>query len=253
MQTGVEHWRRNMPRCMGSLFWQLNDCWPVASWSSIEFTGHWTALQHVARRFFAPALVTAHVAGDEAPTIGNYRRSTVEQVEIYTVYDAPESANGVVRWALVELGGNQIVHGEKRVKLRYGEGVRRKVIDLRRHLEKYGRDHMYLRIALDVGGKRMSEDTVFFTPPRFINLEKAKTRVTVRKRTPKYFQVSFTPDVFQHRFGFDLSGWNHSSSDNFFDLYPGEKKVVELRFSRPHTADQVRKKLKFRSLVDTYR
>ena len=55
MRVGVEHYRRNMPRCMGALYWQLNDCWPVASWSSIEFTGRWKALHHVARRFFAPA------------------------------------------------------------------------------------------------------------------------------------------------------------------------------------------------------
>ena len=73
MQVGVEHYRRNMPHCMGALYWQLNDCWPVASWSSLEFTGRWKALHHVARRFFAPALVSAHVPGDEDTIIGNYR------------------------------------------------------------------------------------------------------------------------------------------------------------------------------------
>ena len=55
MQVGTSHYRRLMPRCMGALYWQLNDCWPVASWSSIEFPGRWKALQHAARRFFAPA------------------------------------------------------------------------------------------------------------------------------------------------------------------------------------------------------
>ncbi|MEO5958091.1 MAG: glycoside hydrolase family 2 protein, partial [Opitutaceae bacterium] len=59
MKVGVEHFRHRMPQTMGALYWQLNDCWPVASWSSIEFTGTWKALHHVARRFNAPALVSA--------------------------------------------------------------------------------------------------------------------------------------------------------------------------------------------------
>ncbi len=61
MKVGVEHFRRSMPRTMGALYWQLNDCWPVASWSSIEFGGLWKALHYEAKRFFAPLLVSAHV------------------------------------------------------------------------------------------------------------------------------------------------------------------------------------------------
>src|SRR4029077_10425177 len=65
MKIGVEHFRRSMPRTMGALYWQLNDCWPVFSWSSLEFGGAWKALHYAAKRFFAPALVSAHVPGDE--------------------------------------------------------------------------------------------------------------------------------------------------------------------------------------------
>jgi beta-mannosidase len=102
MQTGVEHYRRISPICMGALYWQLNDCWPVASWSSIEHTGRWKALQHIARRFFAPALVSAHVPGTETAIIGNYRRTTVRHVHIYTVYDgaAPSARGGAALGSL---------------------------------------------------------------------------------------------------------------------------------------------------------
>jgi beta-mannosidase len=61
IKIGAEHMRRERPRTMGSIFWQLNDCWPVASWSSIDYYGRWKALQYYARRFYAPVLVSPHV------------------------------------------------------------------------------------------------------------------------------------------------------------------------------------------------
>jgi beta-mannosidase len=59
MKTSIEFWRANSPRCMGTLYWQLNDTWPVASWSSLEYGGGWKTTHYLARRFFAPVLVTA--------------------------------------------------------------------------------------------------------------------------------------------------------------------------------------------------
>ena len=58
IRYGVEHFRRNRGRCMGAVYWQLNDCWPVISWSSIDYWGRWKALHYYARRFFAPVLVS---------------------------------------------------------------------------------------------------------------------------------------------------------------------------------------------------
>ena len=58
IQTAVDAWRSEQPRCMGTLFWQINDNWPVASWSSIEYGGKWKPLQYLAKRFFEPVHVT---------------------------------------------------------------------------------------------------------------------------------------------------------------------------------------------------
>ncbi|MDR7307018.1 glycosyl hydrolase 2 galactose-binding domain-containing protein [Rhodoferax saidenbachensis] len=59
MQTAIDSWRSIKPRCMGTLYWQLNDTWPVASWSSIEYGGRWKVLQYLARNFYAPVSVVA--------------------------------------------------------------------------------------------------------------------------------------------------------------------------------------------------
>lgn len=253
MKTGVEHYRRLAPRCMGAIYWQLNDCWPVASWSSIEFTGKWKALHHEARRFNAPALVSAHVPGDEGVIIGNYRTSTVREVHLYTVYDAPASAKGLLRWDLFTLDGDIVLSGKKKVALRHGESVKQQTLDLAKPLAKHTRDRVYLRIALDIDGAVVSEDTVFLAPPRFLDLPKAKkTAVAIKTLSPVKALLSFTSPVFQHRFAFELPGLAHVSGDNYFELYPREKKEVVVEFAKPVTKAALAKKLRFHSLADTY-
>lgn len=253
MSIGVEHYRRLMPRCMGAIYWQLNDCWPVASWSSIEFTGKWKALHHVARRFNAPALVSAHVPGDENPIVGNYRRSTVREVHLYTVYDAPKAAKGLLRWDLFTLEGDVVLSGKKKVALRHGESVKQQTLDLAKPIAKHTLDRVYLRIALDIDGVTVSEDSVFLTPPRFLDLPRPKkTATAIRLFTPTKALIGFTSPVFQHRFAFDLPGIEHTASDNYFELYPREKKEVVVEFARPVTKTALEKALRFQSLVDSY-
>lgn len=58
IRYGVEHFRRNRGRCMGAVYWQLNDCWPVVSWSSIDYRSRCKALHYYAKRFFAPVVVS---------------------------------------------------------------------------------------------------------------------------------------------------------------------------------------------------
>ena len=252
MQTGVEHYRRISPCCMGALYWQLNDCWPVASWSSIEHTGRWKALHHVARRFFAPALASAHVPGTESTIIGNYRRSSVRHVHLHTVYDAPAPARGRLLWDLFHLNGEVILGGQKDVALRYGRSVRQHTLDLAEPLARHGRDHLYLRIALEIDGRRVSEETVFLTPPRFLTLPRGRTGCTVRRLDPRTALLTFRSECFQHRFAFDLAGLAHETSDNFFELYPGEKKEVRVTFDRAVTPAAIKRALRHRSLADSY-
>ena len=252
MQVGVEHYRRLTPRCMGTMYWQLNDCWPVASWSSIEFTGRWKALQHIARRFNAPSLVTAHVPGDEAPIIGNYRRSTVKEVRIYTIHDSPEPAGGVVRWDLFHVDGRALQSGSKKVLLRYGESVPQQTLDLAEAMERHHRDNLYLRIALEIEQTRVSEETVFLTLPRFVKLPKGSAKVKVRRINPNEVELTFMSKVFQHRFHFDLPGLVYRTSDNYFELYANEPKTVRLSATRPLSPATIERKLTWMSLADTY-
>jgi beta-mannosidase len=119
-------------------------------------------------------------------------------------------------------------------------------------MARHGRDNLHLRIALVIGRRRVSEETVFLSPPRFLNLQRAKTQVAVRKVSATEFDLTFRTSAFQHRFAFDLPGLDHRSSDNYFELYPDEPRTVRVALARPATLAGLRKTLVHQSLVDSY-
>jgi beta-mannosidase len=158
----------------------------------------------------------------------------------------------VLRWDVFHLDGRRLQRGRKTVALRPGESVRQHTVELAKLMARYNRDSIYLRIALETGGERVSEETVFLTPPRFLHLPQARTSVTVRLDSPRRATLTFASTAFQHRFAFDLRGISFQGGDNYFELYPNEKKVVTVAFERPQTAARIRRALTHRSLVDTY-
>ncbi|WP_416408758.1 beta-mannosidase [Agrobacterium rosae] len=82
IKTAVEYWRSLKPHCMGTLYWQLNDTWPVASWSSLDYGGSWKALHYAARRFFQPVTVSAIPSDDGSTVRFSTVNDTAEEVEI---------------------------------------------------------------------------------------------------------------------------------------------------------------------------
>ncbi len=102
IRYGVEHWRRHPDRVAGTLYWQLNDCWPVASWSSLDYFGRWKALHYAARRFYAPLMLSIE---DKPP-----------QQTVFVTNDLLEPWEGEVRWSLETLAGKVLTSGREHVK-----------------------------------------------------------------------------------------------------------------------------------------
>ena len=251
MKVAVEHFRRSMPRTMGALYWQLNDCWPGFSWSSLEFGGRWKALHFAARRFFAPVLVSAHIPGEERIGMGNIWRRNIREVHLHTVCDAPGKTTGLLSWSLFHLDGRLLEAGEKSVFLGYGQSHRQKALDLSRKLKTYGASNIVLRIKLETERAAVSEDTVFFSSPRLIDFPRAPISTTVERTSQREFQLGFQSRVFQHAVQVDLPGLAHKLEDNFFDLYPGEMRKVRLHTEKAAILAEIKRTLKLRSLADT--
>ena len=97
IRYGVEHWRRHMARVSGTIYWQLNDCWPVASWSSLDSFGRWKALHYATRRYYAPVLLS--VEDDQA------------RMGVHVTSDLTTPWQGEVRWSLQTLAGQVVESG----------------------------------------------------------------------------------------------------------------------------------------------
>ena len=166
--------------------------------------------------------------------------------------EATSEDEGALSWELFHVDGRVLLSGRKMVKLRYGESIKQKTISLAKLLERHGRDRTVLRFALEIDGTRVSEDSVFLAPPRFVELPRARTRAVVKMLTPRRAALTFTSSAFQHRFAFDLPEVEHRGSDNYFELFPRESKTIEVELTRPQTLARLQRVLAYRSLVDTY-
>lgn len=117
IRYGVEHFRRNRGRCMGAVIWQLNDCWPVASWSSIDYCGRWKALHYYARRFFAPVMLSCAEEGiltqDTNPNAQPYE--VKKSVQLCAANETMQEKTLKIRWALRNSRSEIIRGGEETV------------------------------------------------------------------------------------------------------------------------------------------
>ena len=215
MKYAVDHWRRSRPRCMGTLYWQLNDCWPAASWSSIDWQGNWKALQYFAKRFYAPL-----------------RISIVESAEdetgcIWLVNDEGKPFSGNIDWSLITTAGEIVARGMEDVfDVPPFSSSLLKQIDLKGSLEER---RMILYLRLLEGTREVSTDTAFFTRPRFLEIEDPAVMWTLIPGCEKESsQIIFTVKKPAFWVFFKFPGTRNCYSDNFFHLYPGYEKKVDI-------------------------
>jgi beta-mannosidase len=238
IKYAVEHWRRNMPRSMGALFWQINDCWPVASWASIDYFGRWKALHYMAKRFYAPMLVSG---------VEDIERGTVD---VWVTSDLDDEQTVTITWTLVNLDGAVLAQGKQDVTPQGRESFLPMTLDLSEYVAGAKRN-VILALALVDEHQNVSRNTVTFARPKHLELrdpgfkvslaqDGAGFTVTVNVEHPAlYVWLSLPVDA--------------AYSDNFFDVLPGQAVEVTLSgLPEGTTLADVQSGLKVQSLVDTY-
>jgi beta-mannosidase len=238
IKVGAEHLRRLRPRAMGSIFWQLNDCWPVASWSSIDYYGRWKALQYYARRFYNDLLVSPHMENG--------------QVAVYVVSDriTPTTANLRVR--LMTFDGT--ILSEKSQVVDVPALSSKAYIHLPMEeftsVEGYDAAKTFVAADLTVGGKSESTNLYFFLPSKGLELPAPQVTSDLRG-TNGIFQLRLSSNVLARDVYVSAGSLDVTYSDNYFDLLPGESVTIKLK--SPATLEQLRLALKVNSLVDAFR
>jgi beta-mannosidase len=237
IKIGAEHFRRSMPETMGSIFWQLNDCWPVASWSSIDYYGRWKALQYYARRFYAPILVSPHVEDGS--------------VKVYIVSDKTEAQAGTLRIRLMDFDGKVLLEEKQDVS---AAPLASKVYVDWPYLKltqagASDTSRVFAVADLTVGGAQVSRNLTYLAPVKEVHLAPATLKVETSGANGK-FRVRVTSSVLARSVYLSFGDLDVKVSDNYFDVLPGES--VEVTAETKASLDDVKAQMKSMSLTDAF-
>jgi beta-mannosidase len=241
MKYAVEHWRRSMPRGMGTLYWQLNDCWPVASWSSIDYPGNWKALHYMARRFYAPVLASG-IEDAEAGT-----------VELHVTNDRLKPFSGNLEWRLTDLPGKRLAGQTVRVNAGGRKSVLVETVELSEVVRCMGAENLILWFELSAGGSVVSSDAVTLAKPKRMELPDPRFKVRSTALGKEGFEVNLRAGATALWAWLEVAGARARFSDNFFHVSAGRDVTVAVSPERNMTAAEFAERLRVRSLVDTYR
>ncbi|HEX6291214.1 MAG TPA: glycoside hydrolase family 2 protein [Herpetosiphonaceae bacterium] len=236
MRIGVEHWRRD-PACSGVLYWQLNDCWPVASWSSIDYIGRWKAAHYASRRFYAPLLLSIE--------------DQQEHMGLFVTSDAAEPWAGKIRWSLETLGGERLDEGAVDVRVAPHSTSHVQTLDFAGRIGDEHRRQTILVCELWQGDERTHMAIGTFAPTKHLALEDPQIEVEVRQDSGQ-LTVRLQARALARFVELLLDGVDVVLSDNYFDLPAGRPVSVTCPLPAGWTIEQARQRLRVRSVFDSY-
>jgi beta-mannosidase len=238
IKIGAEHFRRSRPETMGSIFWQLNDCWPVASWSSIDYYGRWKALQYYARRFYAPMLVSPHVEDGS--------------VKFYVVSDKTEAKQATLHARLMDFDGKVLLEESKAVDVEPLASKDYLDWPLNKLSAAGAADTSRVFIVADLseGGAEISSNLIYLAPVKEIHLKPAVLKVETTGGNGSY-KVRITSPVLARSVYLSFGNLDVEVSDNYFNLLPGE--TMEIAAKSGAALDTLKAQMKVISLTDAFK
>jgi len=218
MRYGVEHWRRNRGHCMGAIYWQLNDIWPVASWASVDYYGRWKALHYVAKRFFAPVMISCEETGETTDRISVVcEPSDIEtSIRLNVTNETLHEINGLAVWQLRNADGEVLETQKTPLTIPAMSAV---------WLDKHNFTNMdfleqYVSYAFIQNGQVVSEGSSLFTAPKhfhfrnpYLTIEQEGNDLIVSAQAYAQGVAITSPDS------------DFVLSDNYFDLHSEAKRV----------------------------
>ena len=242
IKTGVEFWRHLKPVCMGTLYWQLNDNWPVASWSSIDYDGNWKQLHYHAKRFYSPVIVTSFLNSDQ-------------RLELWATSDVNSEFKGAVHASLLDFSGAKQKEfdfefqlpplGSKKIHEFEAEALTG---------EDPAKVFLFLTLDGNAGGKRYTHyNDQFFTEFKRCDLQQPRIRTGLQKRSGGTWSLTLETDRPAFYTFAELRGMQTVFSDNSFTLLPGAPRTITFQVPETVDADALKRSLVIRDLRSSYR
>jgi beta-mannosidase len=234
IKSAIEAHRRNKPYCMGTLYWQMNDCWPVASWASMDYYGRWKALHYYAKRSFQDVMISFVEKG--------------ETLEVYAVSDLLKVISGTLTLKLVDFNGKVLSQVSKPVYIQANFNLL--VIELKMEELLKGHDpkNVVLLAELEENRNILDLKEHYFVTTRELELEKPEIDITeVEGSKGVEFILSTNVLAKQVQLSSETEGF---FSDNYFDLVPGVSKRVSFVSRVDDYSIQSPKKLEVSSMVE---
>ncbi len=237
IRLGIEAHRRNK-KCMGSIYWQLNDCWPGASWSSIDYYGKWKALHYAVKKAFKPVIISHEFIDSN--------------LHISVISDHWEKFNGRIEVVLSKFEKlNDLNSWEKEVDLKPYESVSTLIISKKQLSQGQNKKGSYLRLMLKENEQVVSSKNVYFLPFKELKIAcpLLTTQVSIDEKTQK-INVTIKSQNFAKGIHVTSSSLKNFS-DNFFDLPINGEKTITMDLTNNIDVSELVSSIKVVSLWDT--
>ncbi len=237
IRYGVEHWRRNRQLVSGTLIWQLNDCWPVASWSSIDYFGRWKALHYAARKFYAPVLLSVEDQG--------------KRMGLCITNDTTTPWTGEVRWSLETLSGKGLDQGVENVSASALAMTCIRALDFSGRVNDENRRQVVFIAELWKGRELVARQLATFVPNKHLELVAPQVETKVFA-AGQQLTIQVKTSSLARFVELELEGADVIFSDNYFDLPAGQTTAVTCPLPDGWTLERAKAAVRIRSLYDSY-
>lgn len=203
--------RRARPYCMGTLYWQLNDCWPVISWSSLDYYGNWKALHYFVKCAYEKIIISFEKKN--------------EMLNVYLVSDSVNDVAGKLRISLIDFYGNELKQDIIETEAPSLSSYIVKSIYVSEFIGSYNPEEVFLHAGFLTNViDPIATSNYFFVKPKELSLPASQLEIDVTKYE-KGYKLSLTSDVLEKNVFLHINE-NGRFSDNFFDLLPMKEKIV---------------------------
>lgn len=230
IKYGVEHFRRHRGYTMGSIYWQFNDCWPVASWSSVDSLGRYKALHYAAKKFYAPV------------ALGLFLENGTLTINVSN--ETMNDFKGTVKVYFSDTSFNISKKFDKEISVSALSSKDALTVDAS-YSNKYS-EYIYVDLY-DENGKFVMRQTELFVPPKFFEWKKPSFEVDI-KNSENGIVIEISSNTFAKGVYIDFDNCDPILSTNFFDLANYEKYKVTVETDK--TAEELLTSLKIMSVYD---